>query len=145
MFPNFQFIRRHQTQLIWSRQWEWGWSATVAGLRGREPGRGGATAAGSNVTENTGLCVALSCETDDSQRGRRLSSRCQAVPSEHTADVMRAVLIYYMCTYVNLLYLILVTIFNCAINRIANPNHLYSLHHVTICIHNDIITSIITY
>jgi hypothetical protein len=40
-------------------------------LRGREPGRRGTSAVGSNVTENIGLCVIVSWEIDASQRGRK--------------------------------------------------------------------------
>jgi hypothetical protein len=54
----------------------------------------------SNVTENTGPCVVVSWETDASQLGRKLRSRCQAVPSEDTADwedLVRAVVNCKVC------------------------------------------------
>jgi hypothetical protein len=44
----------------------------VASLRGLEPRRRETSAIGSNVTENTGLCVIGSCEIDASQRGWKL-------------------------------------------------------------------------
>jgi hypothetical protein len=34
----------------------------VASQQGRAPGRRGTSAIGSNVTENTGLCVIVMCE-----------------------------------------------------------------------------------
>jgi hypothetical protein len=39
-----------------------GWREMVASLLGREPGSRGTSAVGSNVTENNGLCVIVSCE-----------------------------------------------------------------------------------
>jgi hypothetical protein len=39
----------------------WGWREMVASLWGREPGSRGTSAVGSNVTENTGLCIIVRC------------------------------------------------------------------------------------
>jgi hypothetical protein len=69
----------------------------VTSLQGHEPGRRGMSAIGSNVTENTGLCVVVSCEIDTSQRGRKLRSACQAVPSEDIEDSVHAVVICCVC------------------------------------------------
>jgi hypothetical protein len=44
----------------------------VANLRGREPGRRGTFTVGSNVNENIGLCVVVSCEIEASHQGRKL-------------------------------------------------------------------------
>jgi hypothetical protein len=64
------------------------------------------------VTENTGLRMVVSCEIGVSQRGpepRNLKAedivviRCQAALNEDIEDLMRAVVISYMCRSVNLL------------------------------------------
>jgi hypothetical protein len=49
------------------------------------------------------LCEVVSCETDASQRGRKLRSRCQAAPGEDTKNFVRAAVICYVCRSVNLL------------------------------------------
>jgi hypothetical protein len=76
----------------------------VASLRGREPGRRGTSAVRSNMTENTGLCVVVSCEIGASQRGPGpwnpeaegiVGIRCQAAPSEDIEDLVRAVVFCY--------------------------------------------------
>jgi hypothetical protein len=80
----------------------------VASLRGREPGSRGTSTVGSNVTENTGLCVVVSCEIGASQRGRRPFNKEAEGPlpgsaSEDVEDFVRAVMICYVCRFVNLL------------------------------------------
>jgi hypothetical protein len=50
----------------------WGWHEMVSSLQGCEPGRRGTSAAGSNMTEKTGLCVIVSWETDARQWGQKL-------------------------------------------------------------------------
>jgi hypothetical protein len=66
-----------ESQLWWS--WESavcsvrvrGWREMVASLRGHEPGARGTSSVGSNVTENTVLCVILSWEIDASSEEHR--------------------------------------------------------------------------
>jgi hypothetical protein len=71
----------------------------VGSLRGREPGRRGTSAVGSNVTENNGLCVIVSRETGTSQQGPEMWNteaddivgiRCQATPNEDIEDIVCA-------------------------------------------------------
>jgi hypothetical protein len=70
-----------------------------ASLLRREPGSRGTSAGVINVTENTGLCVVVSCEIDDkdNQRGRKLRIRCRTAPSEDIEEFVRAAVICYAC------------------------------------------------
>jgi hypothetical protein len=63
----------------------------------------GTSAVGSNVTENTGLCVGVSCDIVPGQRGRKLRSRHQATPSEDKEDLGCAVMVSYARKPVNTL------------------------------------------
>jgi hypothetical protein len=99
----------------------------VASLQGREPESRGTPAVGSNVTENTGLCVVVSCETDARQRGRKpLNTEAEdplllAAPREDTEEFVHAAMMCCVCRSVNLLQLIVVTSCKSPVNPTINP------------------------